>query len=63
VRPALRKYQEAGQLAGKWLRLWGEMVFGEKLRGSDSKTGSAFCTKITQNANSAYLLGAKEAKF
>jgi hypothetical protein len=62
VRPALRKYQEAGQLPGKRLRLWGEMVFGEKLRGSDSKTGSAFCTEIMQKADSAYFLSAKEAE-
>jgi hypothetical protein len=47
--PALTNYQEAGQLPGGWLRLWTEMVFGEKSRGSDSKTGRPVCLKNMQN--------------
>jgi hypothetical protein len=61
--PALTNYQEAGQLPGGWLRLWVEMVFGEKSRGGDSKTGRAICSKNKQNRVFAHFLSAIEAKF
>jgi hypothetical protein len=56
-RPALTIYQEAGHFLGGGLRVWQSMVFGEKWRPSDSKTGRAFCLEIMQNSDFAYLLG------
>jgi hypothetical protein len=63
ARPALTKYQEAGQLPDGPLRLWSEMVFGEKSLGSDSKTGRCFCTKDKQKVGFACFLSANEAVF
>jgi hypothetical protein len=61
-RPALTKYQEAGQLLGGWLRLWIKAVFGEKCSGNDSKTGRYFCPQTVQKARFACFLSAIEAK-
>jgi hypothetical protein len=56
-RPALRRYQEAGQLLGGWLRGWQEMGFGEKSTANDSKTGNRFCSQFVQNHGFARFLG------
>jgi hypothetical protein len=56
-RPALRSYQEAGQLLGGRLRGWQEMVFDEKSTANDSKTGNRFCSQFVQNHYFARFLG------
>jgi hypothetical protein len=56
-RPALTKYQEAGQVLGEWLRCWQEMIFDEKSAASDSKTGRPFCLQFVQSRLFAHVLG------
>jgi hypothetical protein len=56
-------YQEAGQLLGDCLRHWAGTVFGEKVCGSDSKTGRWFCTNNTQKLKFACFLSEIEAEF
>jgi hypothetical protein len=60
--PALRNYQEAGQLSGYCLNHCGKMIFVEKAQISDSKTGRWFCTKVRQKPKFACFLSAIEAK-